>query len=55
MLYKNFNVSLASENIFGIGERNGHFYVEDGTYTIWNKDNNGKKSRGLPGSNLNGY
>jgi len=49
------NIKIPSDTIFGIGERNGPFLVKNGTYTIWNKFNNGIKSTGIPGQNLNGY
>jgi hypothetical protein len=35
------NLTLSSGTLFGLGERNGDFFVKDGVYTIWNKDNKG--------------
>ena len=46
---KAINLTLPSSTTFGLGERNGDFYLQDGTYTIWNKANSGVLGTGLGG------
>ena len=54
--YINFQSVLTSGNIYGFGERNYDFKLNEGLYTIWTQDLSGTKpDMGLGGGNLYGH
>lgn len=53
--YVQIDLSLASQTVFGLGQRNGNFQLEEGAYTMWAQSrdqsvvNSGQGGVGSPG------
>jgi len=53
--YLEISTHLQTKHIFGIGESNKFFVLENGTYTIWTRDFPFKMGWGRPGFNTYGH
>ena len=54
--YKKLSIDLnTTSEMFGLGERNGDFWLKDGTYSLWSYNQRATKENGrAPGKNLQG-
>jgi alpha-glucosidase (family GH31 glycosyl hydrolase) len=53
--YINFESHLTSDYVFGFGERIHNFKLQEGLYTIWNRDQRNLYDDGKGGRNLYGH